>query len=131
MIVAEYDWLTDPAGAVHVQTVDVDVLVVESDWVAMAGDPEATLVAVADGAVSTSAIPGVWVEAISAIAGRQEAYVSNNHSDPNALVLVAGGPFGLKPIWPDGPAFFTSNWKGAISIMSPTHASVRCSVGGC
>lgn len=130
-VVAEYLWLTDPAGAVRVQYGKTDLLVVESDWAQAGGVPPVSTETLADGFGTTSATVGVWTEAITAQPSRSEAYVSNNHSDPSALLLVNGGPNGPKPLWPDSPAFFTSDWKGSIQVMSPTHASVRYSVGGC
>lgn len=127
-IVEEIAWLGDPAGAVRVKLPGYDLLVVESDWVEVAGQAAQTA-GVGFPAVSlqTSATAGVWTTAFAANPARHEAYVCNNHSDPSAVVLVRGGPYPPKAIWPDGPPFVTAVWKGAISVMSPTHTLVRCS----
>lgn len=127
-VIAELEWLDDDAGAVRVKLPGYDFLVVESDWVAAAG--ESSQVSTVDhpgSSFTTPATPGQWVTVFGPKSDRQEAYVCNNHSDPAAIVLVSGGPFPPKVLWPDSPPFFTSDWKGSISAMSPTHASVRCS----
>jgi hypothetical protein len=125
-ILAEFPWLADDHGAVKVRAGRDTFLVVESEWARTAGTPQATTVAVGPDQTFTTSFPGLWGEVMSANPDRQEAYVCNVHSNPNAVVLVSGGPFGPKPIWPDGPPFVTTDWKGPIRIMSPSHYVVRC-----
>lgn len=127
---AEYQWLADPHGAVKVTVGGRTYIVVESEWARVSGEASPTEIPRhPSSAFTTDPTPGVWSVAFAAEPDRQEAYVSCVASDPNAVVLVQGGPYGPKPIWPDGPAFVTTDWKGPITIMSPTRSSVRCS--GC
>jgi len=129
LITGELRWLTDVGGGVQVEAGGTKYIVVESAWAALAGDPEPSVDPVVQGDMTvTSETPGVWTSVLGLNPDRHEAYVCNNHSDPNAIVLVRGGPYGVKPIWPDGPPFLAVDWKGAVQIMSPTHASVRCSI---
>lgn len=125
---AEYAWLADPGGAVRVELPGWDLLVVESEWAEVAGESaSSSAVSFANVAVETSSTPGVWLQVFVANPDRHEAHVCNNHSDPGAVVLVRGGPFPPKAIWPDSAPFVTSSWKGAIHVMSPTHPLVRVS----
>src|SRR5688572_7495101 len=128
-VIGEVPWLTDDTGAVRVRVGQQEWLVVEADWREAAGIPQGSTEPLVSGlADETSPTPGQWTTVLDGEFERQEAYVSNNHPDPGAIVLVAGGPYGVKPIWPGGPSFVTSSWKGSIQVMSPGHSSVRISV---
>lgn len=130
-VIAEYGWLMDPTGAVRVRWGREDMLVVESDWADAGGDAAPATQDFGGGFAQTSGTPGVWTTAIEPQPARQEGWISNVASDPTTLLLVSGGPDGPKPLWPDSPAFFTSDWKGAISVMSPTHSSVYYGYQSC